>query len=342
MLFFTLLLLSSAAVAQAVPGLPATVAFEAPKYGLATRIPKDWRVAVQEEDDRIFVSIIPQQDFERPGIAACELALAPETLDDYRTRIDTSARKNGRKSGKLASNQLIKDTRGERLETIWEFHPDAGGFWHEVSVRIIANRQLYTFILNVEDGVYAKSRPAFDAVVNAASFSAPNTGADLLEKKSNRWIQREYRFALDLPQGWQPALAPSQVALLFANGPPMGIWSDNLLVLAHPHQKTDLEDVAKLLPDQLKQEDPNCQIISCKIIDQGKAKALETVVRTDRGPFSMTVIERRFRGDRFDYEVKYTVETKRFDQLAPKLRESLETFKEIPGVVPGAASKKAV
>jgi hypothetical protein len=338
---FALLLLSCSIRFQPAIQLPATVAFDAPKYGLATRIPKDWRVALHEEDDRIFVAIIPQQDFERPGIAACELALAPETLDDYRTRIDTSAKKNGRKSGKLASNQVKKDAHGERLETIWEFHPDAGGFWHEVSVRIIANRQLYTFILNVEDGIYAKSRPAFDALVSAAAFSPPNTGADLLDKKSNRWIQREYRFALELPQGWRPALAPSQVALLFANGPAMGIWSDNLLVLAHPHRKTDLEDLAKLLPDQLKQEDPNCQIISCKIIAQGKAKALETVVRTDRGPFSMTVIERRFRGGRFDYEVKYTVETKRFDQLAPRFRESLETFREMPGDVPEAGNKKA-
>ena len=338
---FALLLLSCAAAFQPAIDIPATVAFDAPKYGLATRIPKDWPVAVHEQDDRIFVAIIPQQDFDRPGIAACELALAPETLDDYRTRIDTSAKKNGRKSGKLASNQVIKDARGDRLETVWEFHPDAGGFWHEVSVRIIANRQLYTFILNVEDGIYAKSRPAFDALVSAANFSAPNTGADLLEKKTNRWIQREYRFALDLPEGWRPALAPSQVALLFANGPPMGIWSDNLLVLAHPHQKTDLDELAKLLPDQLKQEDPNCQIISCKIIDQGKTKALETVVRTDRGPFSMTVIERRFRGGRFDYEVKYTVETKRFDQLAPKLRQSLDTFGEMPGEVPGPGTKKA-
>jgi hypothetical protein len=64
-------------------------------------------------------------------------------------------------------------------------------------------------------------------------------------------------------------------------------------------------------------------------------------VRTDRGPFSMNVIERRFRGDRFDYEVKFTVETKRFDQLVPKLRESLESFREMPGDVPGAAKGKA-
>ena len=250
-----LLLCSIAAQAGASEPQP-TVAFDAPKYGLATKIPKDWPIAVHEEEDRIFVAVIPQADFDRPGIAACELALAPESLDEYRTRIDTNAKKNGRPSGKLASNRLIKDARGERLETIWEFHPDAGGFWREVSVRVIVNRQLYTFILNVEDAVYEKARSAFDALVVAARFAPPNTGADLLAKKTNRWIQREYRFALDLPEGWEPALAPSEVALLFANGPPQGIWSDNLLVLAHPHRNADLDELAKLLPEQLKQEDP--------------------------------------------------------------------------------------
>ena len=205
-MLFAFLLLSCLISSEPAIDPPLTVPFDAPKYGLATRIPKDWRVALREEDDRIFVAIIPQQDFDRPGIAACELALAPETLDDYRTRIDTSARKNGRKSGKLASNVVKKDAGGEWLETIWEFHPDAGGFWHEVSVRKIANRQLYTFVLNVEDSIYQKTRPAFDALVSAATFTAPNTGADLLVNKTNRWIQREYRFALDLPDGWRRAL----------------------------------------------------------------------------------------------------------------------------------------
>ena len=88
-------------------------------------------------------------------------------------------RRTGARSGKLASNKLIKDGRGERLETVWEFHPDAGGFWREISVRIIANRQLYTFILNVEDSVYAKTRPAFDALLAATKFSPPNTGRRL-------------------------------------------------------------------------------------------------------------------------------------------------------------------
>ena len=336
-----LLLTLALTAAQPALDLPATELFEAPKYGLATRIPKTWPIAVHEEEDRIFVAIIPQKEFDRPGVAACELALAPETLDDYRTRIDTNAQRNGRPSGKLALNRVIKDARGERLETIWEFHPNEGGFWREVSVRTIANRQLYTFILNVEDSVYNQVRPAFDALVIATNFKAPNTGADLLAKASNRWIQREYKFALDLPEGWGPVLAPSEVALLFANGPPHGVWSDNLLVLAHPHRDVDLQDTAKQLPEDLRREDPSCEVVSCKVVPHEKAQALETVVRTNRGPFSMTVIERRFRGDRFDYEVKYTVETKRYDQLAPKFRQSFDSFREFPGDVPAAGAKKA-
>ena len=337
LLFLTLTLTG----ADPVPDLLPTEPFDAPKYGVATRIPKVWPVAVREEEDRIFVAIIPQKDLDRPGVAACELALAPETLDDYRTRIDTTAKRNGRPNGKLATNRVIKDARGERLETVWEFHPVEGGFWREVSVRTIANRQLYTFVLSVEDALYAQVRPSFDALVAEARFTAPNTGADLLAKASNRWIQREYKFALDLPESWAPVLAPSEVALLFADGPPHGVWSDNVLVLAHPHRNSDLKELAKQLPEDLRREDPSCEVISCQVIVHDKAQALETVVRTNRGPFSMTVIERRFRGERFDYEVKYTVESKRFDQLAPKFRQSFDSFREFPGEVPGAGAKKA-
>jgi hypothetical protein len=318
-----------------------TEPFEAPKYGVATRLPKDWPLAVREKEDRVFVAVIPQDDPNRPGIAACELGLAPESLEEYRTRIDANAKQRGRQNGKLASNRVIKDAAGERLETIWEFHPSSGGFWHEVTVRVIAHRQLYSFILNVEDARYAAARPAFDALIAATRFSAPNTGADLLAKPANRWVQREYKFALDLPEGWSPVLAPSEVALLFANGPAHGVWSDNVLVLAHPRGKAELKEQAKELPDLLKQEDPNCEVLSCQVVSQGKDQALETVVRTKRGPFSMTVIERRFRGSRYDYEVKYTLESKRFDAMAPAIRKSLDSFKELPGPAPAGTGKAA-
>lgn len=319
----------------------ATEAFDAPKYGLSTNIPRDWPIAIREREDRIFVVLLSQQDPDRPGVVACELGLAPESLDEYRTRIDGNSKRGGRPGGTLAQNRILKDAKGERLETIWEFHPRGGELWIELSVRVISNRQLYTFILNAEEGTYRRVRPAFDELIASARFTVPNTGADLYSKKANSWVQREYKFVLELPESWAPALAPSEVALLFANGPSKGVWSDNVLVLAHPRSEVDLNDLAIKLPDQLRRDEPNCEVLSCQVIRQGTRDALETVVRTRRGPFSMTVIERRFRGERFDYEVKYTVETKRFEDLAPTLRKSLDSFRELPGPAIGNVGKSA-
>jgi hypothetical protein len=323
------------------PATLPTAAFEAPKYGVKAAIPKDWPVADRESGDRVFVALIRQDDPERPGVVACELGLAPESLDEYRARIDGNARRGGRPGARLAKNEVIKGPKDDRLESVWEFRPAFGGLWREVTVRRIANRQLYSFILNVDDVTYPKVRPAFDALVESAELSPPNTGADLLAPKSNRWVQREFKFAIDLPDDWRPALAPSEVALLFANGPAHGVWSDNLLVLAQPHRPLDLNDLTRELPAQLRREEPNCEVLSCAVEKRAGRDVLETVVRTQRGPFSMTVLEWRFRGGRFDYEVKFTVESKRFDALAPALRKSLESFDEVPGTVPAAPRKPA-
>jgi hypothetical protein len=314
-----------------------TAPFDSPKYGLHVEVPKAWEIAQREQDDRIFVAVIPQADPARPGVVACELGLAPETLDEYRTRIDANAAQGG---GKLVRNEVVKALDGDRLETLREFRPGFGGVWRELSVRRVANRQMYTFLLNVDDATYAAARPAFDALLASARFNRPDTGAD--PGGPRRWVQREFKFALELPEGWSPVLAPSEVALLYANGPAHGIWSDNVLVLAHPHRAVDLKAMERTFPDGLREAEPNCEVLACKVIRQGKVDALETVVRTKRGPFSMTVLERRFRGERFDYEVKFTVESKRFDELAPALRKSLDSFSELPGAVPrGGPSRPA-
>jgi hypothetical protein len=334
-----LLLVAALAAAADDPPAPATIPFEAPKYGVKTALPKDWPIAVREEEDRVFVALIPQSDPERPGAAACELGLAPETLDEYRTRIDGNARRGGRPGATLIRNEVVRGARQqEQLESVWEFRPPGGLVWRERSVRIVANRQMYTFTLNADDATFPRAQAAFDALIAATELSPPNTGADRLDRRSNRYAQREFKFAIDLPDGWQPVLAPSQVALFFANGPAHGIWSDNVLVLAQPHRPRplDLEALAREVPDQLRRVEPNCEVLSCAVVKQGPdaMPALETVVRTQRGPFSMTILERRFRGERFDYEVKYTVESKRFDALAPALRKSLDSFGELPGAVP--------
>ena len=155
---------------------PPTVSFDAPKYGLKVAIPKDWPVAARERDDLIFVAKIDQADPERPGVAACELGLAPENLDEYRTRIDGNAKRGG--GGKLARNEIVKGPKGERLESLKEFRPPFGGVWRELSVRVIQNRQMYTFLLNADEATYPAAKVAFDALIDSAVFTPPNTGAD--------------------------------------------------------------------------------------------------------------------------------------------------------------------
>jgi hypothetical protein len=334
-----LLLLTCSLLAQKPE--PASVPFESAKFGLKVALPADWKLAVREEEDKVFVALIPQADPGKPGVVLCELALAPENLDEYRTRIEGGP---GR-GGKLAQNEVLETPKGKRLVTLREFRPREGGLWRELSVRIVANRQMYTFLLNVDEATYPAAKPAFDAMIEGAGFLAPDTGADLASKAENRWLQREFRFTLDLPEGWSPALAPSSLALFYANAAARGIWADNVLVLAAEPRPRDLEALAKDLPDQLRAAEPDCEVLSCKVIDQrlGKAtvKALETVVRTRRGPFSMTVLERRFGGDRYNYEVKFTVESGRFDALAPDLRKSLDSFGEAPGDAPVAGTRRA-
>lgn len=335
------LVILASMLAQGAPPAIETETFRSAKYGLKVDLPRDWSVAEREKEDRIFVALIPQDDPMRPGVVACELALAPASLEEYRSRIATNAER-GRGPGALLRNELVKVKGGERLESVWEFRPPGGQVWQERKVRAIANRQLYTFTLNIEQGKLAVALAAFEAILDSAAFSPPDTGADPIPEAPNRWKQREFLFSLELPEGWAPALAPSELALFFANGPADGIWSDNVLALARDRSGTDLEALAKELPDRVRNEEPGCEVLSCEVVQQGGRPALELVVRTRRGPFSMTVLERRFAGERFDYEVKYTVESKRFDQLAAPLRKSLDSFREEPGDVPAATGRPGV
>lgn len=310
----------------------ATHPFESPKYGVKIELPDAWTLAETEKEDRVFVALLDGKDPKRPGAVVCELGLAPESLDDFRTRIDGNAQRNGRRGGKLISNKVVKVGTLERLETLWEFRPGFGGVWHELTIRMVANRQLYSFILNADEDSYPNGRPLFEALVGGAKLTPPNTGAERLT--GNRWLQTEFKFSLDLPEKWSPVLAPSEVALFYANTKAKGVWADNVLVLAHEHRPLDLKKMAQSFPEQLRAAEPNCEVISCKVIKRNQVDALETIVRTKRGPFSMTVFEHRFKGERFDYEIKYSVESERFDALLPAIRKSVESFKEIPGTVP--------
>ena len=68
---------------------------------------------------------------------------------------------------------------------------------------------------------------------------------------------------------------------------------------------------------------------------------LAALERDARHGYAISEHIREASGGRFDYEVKYTIESKRFDALAPALRKSLDSFGEVPGPVPAAGNRKA-
>jgi hypothetical protein len=307
--------------------------FESARYGVRAELPFDWIVRQREQEDRVFVISIPGSDATKPAILVCELAIAPQTLEEWRVRIEALAQKS--KLQGLVRNEVVTTPRGERHVTLIEHAVGENELWVEHTVRMIAHRQLYSFILRADSETYSRASGPFRSMLDSIEFTQPLTGARLIDEAKNRWGQQEFKFALDLPTGWQPVLAPSEVALLFANGPAHGLWSDNCLLIAKPHGVESLEQMERLLPEQVKREDRTCEIKQCKRVPQGKIEALETIVTTSRGPFSITVVERRFRGDRFDYELKYTLETERLEALLPSLKASFESFEEQVGDVPG-------
>jgi hypothetical protein len=313
---------------------PQSQVFNAPKFGLTLTLPANWRILARERDDRILVAGAPSKaEGARPALIICELGISPESLDEYRSRLETSARRGART---LIKNALVEAPGGARLETERDLIvPQGEPERRELAIRISKNRQLYTFILQAEEPAWNTAREAFVGVVDAAVFGEPDTGAVLIDAKANRWKQREFGFEIDLPPDWRPALAPDEVALLFANAPAKGVWADNLVVVAHRRGSQDFDALVKSMPGELAAVDPGCEIVACKQVDRGGRSALETIVRTRRGPFSMTVIEWRFRGDRFDYEVKFTLETDRFENLRPTLEQSLKSFHETAEILPG-------
>lgn len=313
----------------------ASASFESPHYGIRIRIPSAWPVIAREKDEIVFVSQIPQAKRpDRPGVMACEIAIAPESLEEFRSRIDRNAQR-GNDRGELVVNAIregVPDGLPERLETIREFRLNDGETWRELSFLVIRGRHMYTYVLNVEVGTLSQVRPVFEKAVASAEYSIPDSGSSRVAgAPTNRWIQSEYQFVVDLPEGWSALLAPREVAILYANAPPKGIWADNMLVLAATRGSSDYEKLAESLPGDLEAVDPTCKVRFSRVIRTKSGQpALETVVDVKRGPFSMTIHEWRFRAERHDYELKFTVETDRYDALKPQMIRCFESFAEIP------------
>ena len=272
-----------------------------------------WKLVVKAEEILAFGLAIPTDDPSQTAGVKCEIGPAPESLDEFRTRIDRRAARESAPGRSLASNEVRQRPDRDQLVTLWNYQPSDGPAIHDLEIRLIAHEQLYTFTLRSPDPTFDAVRPHFEELVRTAQFSSPNTGLELT--KDGYCVQKKFRFGLKLPTGWRPSFPLSAESLFWAQSKPKGIWNDNLLVIATKAKPVDLDSLSELIPAQLRKEEPNCTVKSCRKVTQGEiGDSLETVVETQRGPFRITVLERRYPGRRYNYEIKFTVMSETFEQ----------------------------
>jgi hypothetical protein len=84
------------------------------------------------------------------------------------------------------------------------------------------------------------------------------------------------------------------------------------------------------LPEEIQKLDAGAKVLRSEKVRQGDGEAMESVIQTQRGPFRITILQRRFQGKRRNYEVNFTILTDQFDKLEAKLKASADSFKEFP------------
>ena len=303
---------------------------EARRYGVTVLHPPGWKLTNLMRGDRAFVLALPDDHpSEASGSVTCEIGAAPASLAEFQKLLleEGAAAPPGRK---LDSCQMLKTApRGPEtpsLEAIWSLPRIGGQPWFEMKRYVILNRQIYTFVLHVDQGHFEAYRLEFERMVNTARFRVPEIGME--QRPGGYWVQRDFGIGLLLPRNWLPALGGSERALYFAAAPAERTFAGNVVVVGGKLKPLDLDVLKADLPDELRKSDPQAVIVRSEIIIVGKQQLLETVYRTRRGPLALTVIDRRFQGKRRNYEIRFTVQSENFEKFADDLRDSAGSFRE--------------
>jgi hypothetical protein len=314
-------------------------------YGIAVRVPQAWRLVSWAHHEQAFSLRVPQESDDREGFVACELGVAPESLEDFHRlhqQAADAAATQPEPTTTLLRNELqtLDEAHygaeqaaqiGRRLVTVWRHPGERGAGWYEQRVALISQQTLYTFTLVTDQAHWEAYRLDFEEMLRRAVYSAPRTGVEKLP--GGYWGQREFRFAIRLPEAWQPAFAPHDNVLFFATGAAHEAFTDNLIVLASPAADLDLKELAQRLPEAVQAEDPAAEV-ACQVVAQGDGQALETVIRAQRGGLEFTVLQRQFRGEKRNYEIKFTCESGEFARIEAELRKALDSFVEARGDEP--------
>lgn len=318
-------------------------AVDVKRFGISVRVPQAWRLVSWARDNEAFRLGIPQDIAASKAFVDCRLSLAPEDLSGLvkseqpvqpvperplKVRLIES-RVEPIDASRLG--QKLKDQVGDRLVATWEMENDVGERWFETRSRVISFGTLYSFTMLTDEAHWEAYRLDFDDMLASVKFSKPETGAQRIA--GGLWMQREFGFALRLPDGWQPAFGPTDRALLYATGPTREGVTDTLVIQATAPRPLDLENLKTARPAEIAKSDPRARAVS-EIVPQGATFALETRIHTWQGQTPITILERRFRTARRNYIIRFTCETSRLEQLEPQFNKSLDSFVDTLGAPP--------
>jgi len=324
-----------------------TRAVNVEKYGVTCRVPQAWRLVGWAQDDAAFVLRLPQEKESHPGLVACELSLAPSSLDEFKKRHQAADEAEQKRAAKnkteprrtLKENVISKlDPKqfnaervkgwSDRLDSMWESTREDGAKNYELRTRIIRDDVLYTFVLESDGEHFEAYRLDFEEMLGTVKLTAPDTG--LQKMPSGYWLQKAFKFALELPDGWKPAFGPNDKVIFFAKGKTHEVFTDNLIVLASEKKALDFDALKGAMQQQLAVTHPTAKLEQ-RVVRFGPTgtEALETTIHFKQGPFELSILEWRFTGPSRNYEMKFTTLTKEFDASAAAFRKSLESFVEV-------------
>lgn len=346
LLMATLLFFAARASAQHPADGLRTV--DAKRFGVTVKTPVAWNLIAWSQDEKAFVLRLPQENRASEGSVSCELTMAPESLDETRKRIDGEAAtpvkevtkdtaKDAKAARRLTLNRLqpidaarFGDEKAkrfeQRLDTLWEIPVDEQEVRYELTVRMVGGGMLYAFTLRTDQAHFDAYRADFEDMLAGAKIVAPETNVRRLP--GDLWMQRDYRFALRLPDTWRPAFGANDKVLFFAVGASHPSFTEHLTVRASASQTLDLAKLRETLPREIATHDPQAAVTT-QFVKQGSEPALEAVIQTKRDEQAVTTIERRFRGPRCNYEVTITCLTTDFARLESQLRRALDSFCEV-------------
>jgi hypothetical protein len=334
---FWIALLPILSSADAQP--PSTRTFEARKFGVSVNVPKSWNVDERHPEAWEFAFLIPQPGQEEVSLVSCRVWIAEENLEAERAALEDNERETkGIGVPRKFAFRIVDTPQGRRLDVLTEFLEDGRVCAHRRDVSFIANRQRYEFSLwAVSEKQWPQYDAAFKAMLDSVKFTPPDTGAVVVDKARNRWLNHHNHAAIDLPEGWAPVLNPVEGEQFWATGRAHGaVWPHNYLKVSRTAGKLDLAKLSKSRPDELQNLTiPPHKVLKCGLVKQGKTDALESIFNA----FSDTVFERQFHVEGFNYEVSFRIESRRFNDLSPVIRKCLDSFQVIPPSDPIGGTK---